>query len=249
MNIGEPTEIMFPRPGVEGPLGAADTVPATLLVVAKSPIAGFAKTRLTPPFSPVDAAYLAACALLDTLDAVRESGIRHRVVAWTGDIDRAERAIELAAALRGVSVVPQRGDSFGERLANAHRDAAEFGVPVLQIGMDTPQADADLLTRSAARLVATGDAVLGPATDGGWWALGLSDPRPAQLLADIPMSTSRTGELTETALRHSGCRVHALPTLSDVDTYDDAIAVAAISRGRFARTVTDLVTARTPVPL
>ncbi|OJF84560.1 glycosyltransferase involved in cell wall biogenesis [Nocardia seriolae] len=220
-----------------------------MLVVAKSPIAGFAKTRLTPPFSPVDAAYLAACALLDTLDAVRESGIRHRVVAWTGDLDRAERSIELAAALRDVTVIPQRGDTFGERLAHAHLDAAEFGVPVLQIGMDTPQADADLLTRSAARLVATGDAVLGPATDGGWWALGVPEPRPARLLADIPMSTARTGELTETALRHSGFRVHALPTLTDVDTYSDAISVAAISRGRFARTVTDLVTAKTPVPL
>ncbi|MFJ9366869.1 DUF2064 domain-containing protein [Nocardia sp. NPDC101769] len=224
-------------------------VPAAMLVMAKSPIPGFAKTRLTPPFSPVDAAYLAACALLDTLDAVRESGIRHSVVAWTGDLDRAERSVELAAALREVTVVPQRGDSFGERLANAHVDAAEFGVPVLQIGMDTPQADADLLNRSAARLVATGDTVLGPAADGGWWALGLPEPHPAHLLTDIPMSTARTGELTATALRHSGFRVHSLPTLADVDTYPDAVAVAAVSRGRFARAVADLVTAKTPVPL
>ncbi|AYF76186.1 DUF2064 domain-containing protein [Nocardia yunnanensis] len=226
-----------------------ESVPATLLVLAKSPIPGFAKTRLSPQFSPVDAAYLAACALLDTLDAVRESGIRHRIVAWTGDLDRAERSVELAAALREVTVVPQRGDTFGERLANAHLDAADFGVPVLQIGMDTPQADADLLSRSASRLVATGDTVLGPATDGGWWALGLSEPRPAHLLADIPMSTDRTGELTETALRHSGFRVHALPTLTDVDTYADAIAVAAVSRGRFARSVAELVGPKTPVPL
>ncbi|MTE13792.1 TIGR04282 family arsenosugar biosynthesis glycosyltransferase [Nocardia aurantiaca] len=224
-------------------------IPATMLVVAKSPIAGFAKTRLTPPFSPVDAAYLAACALLDTLDAMSESGIRHRVVAWTGDLDRAERSIELAAALRDVTVVTQRGDSFGERLANAHADAAEFGVPVLQIGMDTPQVDSDLLARSAARLVATGDTVLGPATDGGWWALGLTESSPAHLLADIPMSTNRTGELTETALRHSGFRVHALPTLTDVDTYADAVSVAAVSRGRFARAVAELVTAKTPVAL
>ncbi|MGW4534867.1 TIGR04282 family arsenosugar biosynthesis glycosyltransferase [Nocardia sp. NPDC004340] len=226
-----------------------DTVPAALLIMAKSPIPGFAKTRLTPQFSPVDAAYLAACALLDTLDAVRESGIRHPVVAWTGDLDRAERSVELNAALREVTVIPQRGDSFGERLAHAHVDAAEFGVPVLQIGMDTPQADPVLLARSAARLVATGDTVLGPATDGGWWALGLSSPRAAHLLADIPMSTDRTGELTATALRHSGLRVHALPTLTDVDTYADAVSVAAVSRGRFARAVTELVTAKMPVPL
>ncbi|WP_405497477.1 DUF2064 domain-containing protein [Nocardia sp. NBC_00511] len=249
MNIGEPTEILFPRPGVHGALGPVDTVPATLLVLAKSPIPGFAKTRLTPPFSPVDAAYLAACALLDTLDAVRESGIRHRVIAWTGDLDRAERSIELAAALREVTVIPQRGDTFGERLANAHADAAEFGCPVLQIGMDTPQADADLLTRSAHRLLDTGDTVLGPATDGGWWALGLTDPAPAQVLPEVPMSTHRTGELTAEALRRTGCRIHTLPELTDVDTYADALTVAALSQGRFSRAVTDLSTLKTPVPI
>ncbi|WP_330181739.1 DUF2064 domain-containing protein [Nocardia sp. NBC_01503] len=224
-------------------------IPATLLIIAKAPIAGFAKTRLTPPFSPRDAARLAAASLLDTLTAVRASGIQHRMVAWTGTLAAAEEADTLADTLREFTVVPQRGNSFGERLANAHADAAHFGLPVLQIGMDTPQAGPELLARSATHLIASEDAVLGPAADGGWWALGLTDPRPARLLVEVPMSTSRTGDLTREAVRGCGYRVHRLPILTDVDTYDDALTVAAHSHGRFATTFERLSAAHTPALL
>ncbi|MRH89829.1 DUF2064 domain-containing protein [Nocardia sp. SYP-A9097] len=224
-------------------------IPATLLVIAKAPIAGFAKTRLTPPFSPRDAARLAAAALLDTLIDVRASGIQHRMVAWTGNLAEAQEADTLADTLRDFTVVPQRGNTFGERLANAHADAAHFGLPVLQIGMDTPQAGPELLARSAGHLVSSGDAVLGPAADGGWWALGLTDPRPARLLTEVPMSTSRTGDLTRAVVRRCGYRVHRLPILTDVDTYDDAVTVAAHSHGSFAATFGLLTAAATPALL
>ncbi|WP_024799416.1 DUF2064 domain-containing protein [Nocardia sp. BMG51109] len=223
-----------------------NTLDATALVIAKSPIAGFAKTRLTPPFSPQEAARLAAAALLDTLAAVRHSGIRNRVVAWTGSLEDAECAEELAGELADFTLVPQRGDTFGQRLANAHNDAGAYGLPVLQIGMDTPQAGPALLATCATRLLDSGDAVLGPAVDGGWWALGLTDPGPARVLADVPMSTGSTGEHTRVALRRTGCRVQRLPTLSDVDTVADAIAVAAEYRGRFPRTLARLRPADSP---
>ncbi|MFI1918640.1 DUF2064 domain-containing protein [Nocardia sp. NPDC020380] len=208
-------------------------LPVTLLVIAKAPIAGFAKTRLTPPFSPTDAARLAAAALLDTLDAMREAGAQHCAVAWVGDLDRAENSAEIASALKHFEVFPQRGEDFAERLANAHADAARFGLPVLQIGMDTPQAGPALLAASAAQLLDTGEAVLGPAADGGWWALGLPGPEPARVLCSVPMSTPDTGRLTRKALRQTGLRVHTLPTLTDVDTYADVLTVAAQSDGRF----------------
>ncbi|WP_067667213.1 TIGR04282 family arsenosugar biosynthesis glycosyltransferase [Nocardia miyunensis] len=218
----------------------SQAIPATLLVIAKAPIAGFAKTRLTPYFSPREAAQIAAAALLDTLRAVRHSGTQHRMVAWTGDLTRAEQSDELATALGEFDLVPQRGDTFGQRLANAHADAARAGLPVLQIGMDTPQAGPALLAVSATLLLECGDTVLGPASDGGWWALGLTDPRPARTLAEVPMSTDRTGDLTREALGRCGCRVRRLPTLTDVDTAADALAVAREHRGRFSRTVEQL---------
>ena len=95
---------------------------------------------------------------------------------------RAARAGELAAALRGVPTPAQHGPDLGHRIAAAHRDTAALlpGRPVLQLGMDTPQVDPDLLAEAAAPLRhGAVDAVVGPAADGGWWALGLRDPRAA----------------------------------------------------------------------
>ncbi|MFF0499517.1 DUF2064 domain-containing protein [Nocardia aobensis] len=219
-------------------------LPLTLLVVAKAPVAGFAKTRLTPPLSPAEAADLAAAALLDTLAAVRDSGAARGVVAWTGDLERACRAREIGSALHDFDVVPQRGDGFGVRLANAHADAARLGLPVLQIGMDTPQAGPALLAECGARLLAGPDAVLGPAADGGWWALGLCDVRAARVLAEVPMSTDRTGDLTRDALTRNGCRVAMLRELNDVDLFTDIAEVAAGCRGLFAAAAESLTAAR-----
>ena len=95
------------------------------------------------------------------------------MVALTGDLDDASRSDEIRARLADFTVVAQRGADFAERLANAHVDAAEAagGLPVLQIGMDTPQVTADLIGECARELLAA-DAVLGMARDGGWWVLG-----------------------------------------------------------------------------
>ncbi|MGA6206365.1 TIGR04282 family arsenosugar biosynthesis glycosyltransferase [Nocardia testacea] len=216
---------------------------ATVLVVAKAPIAGFAKTRLTPPLRPVAAATVAAAALLDTLTAVRGSGARHTIVAWTGDLARAECSAEIARALDDFVIVPQRGHTFGARLANAHADAARSGLPVLQIGMDTPQITPELLAEAAGKLLSGRDTVLGPATDGGWWALGLTDPRAARLLADVPMSTRHTGRLTRDALVANGFDIALLPTLTDVDHVDDIAPVAAVSGGRFSAVTARLMVA------
>ncbi|WP_067471789.1 TIGR04282 family arsenosugar biosynthesis glycosyltransferase [Nocardia amamiensis] len=220
------------------------TSPTTLLVLAKAPIAGFAKTRLTPPLSPREAALVAAASLLDTLESVLASQMTHRVVAFTGNLGAAEHGAEIARMLNRFSVIPQRGADFGARLANAHADAASFGAPVLQIGMDTPQIGPDVLTSAATALAAGEAAVLGPAADGGWWALGLPTPQPARVLTEIPMSTSRTGELTRAALLSCGLQVHNLPLFSDVDSFDDAVRVAAHSGGRFA----DIIHRMSPVP-
>ncbi|WP_406238685.1 DUF2064 domain-containing protein [Nocardia sp. NBC_01009] len=218
----------------------ATTQEVTLLVIAKAPIAGYAKTRLTPPLTPQEAAEVAAASLLDTLDSVLHSRVAHRVVAFTGDLAAAERREELARALGEFEIVPQRGASFGTRLANAHADAARHGLPVLQIGMDTPQVGAEVLTRAARDLIACDDSVLGPAEDGGWWALGLSVPQAARTLIDVPMSTARTGHLTRKALQYCGNRVQMLPTFADVDTFDDALRVAATTGGSFAEVMAEL---------
>jgi glycosyltransferase A (GT-A) superfamily protein (DUF2064 family) len=216
-------------------------VACTLLVVAKAPVAGLAKTRLAAAVGAEAAASLAAAALLDTLDAVRQVDVTARVVALTGDLSLAHRSDELDVMLADFVVLPQRGDGLDQRLVAAHADAGGVaGGPVLQIGMDTPQVDADLLLASARCLAGPGvDAVLGPATDGGWWALGLSDPEDASFLHGIPMSQSDTGARTLDGLRRTVGTVRELPVLTDVDTVDDLWLVADLqpSAGRFRAAV------------
>lgn len=212
-----------------------------LLLVAKAPVPGFAKTRLCPPATPEQAAGIAAAALLDTLDAASDIESAAVVVAMTGDLGAATRGVEIGEALSRTTVTAQHGWDFSTRLANAHADAAARhpGLPVLQIGMDTPQVTADLLA-AAIEPVLSGrrDSVLGPAEDGGWWALGLAEPWHAHALAGVPMSRDDTGERTLRALIAAGLEPGALPELSDVDTMVDARRVAAEHPdGRFARAV------------
>ncbi|MFI6235812.1 DUF2064 domain-containing protein [Micromonospora sp. NPDC050784] len=210
-----------------------------LLLVAKAPVPGLAKTRLCPPADPTQAARVAAAALLDTLAAVRDTASTIPVLAHTGRFADAEYGAELTTALAGWHLLAQRGGTFAERLANAHADtAAAFpGRPVLQIGMDTPQIRPALLTTALQRL-AEHEAVLGPALDGGWWALGLRDPSYASALRDVPMSTDDTGRRTLAALRGHGMDPAILPVLRDVDDWSSALAVAADLPGtRFAEAV------------
>ncbi|MEE3751216.1 TIGR04282 family arsenosugar biosynthesis glycosyltransferase [Mycobacterium intracellulare] len=211
-------------------------LPVTLLVVAKAPEPGRAKTRLAASVGDRVAAEIAAAALLDTLDAVAAAPVAARVVALTGDLDRAASAADIRRRLASFTVIAQRGDDFAARLANAHADASSDGLPVLQIGMDTPQVTAELLTGCARRLLEV-PAVLGPARDGGWWVLGVGAPAMAQCLRTVPMSTPDTGELTLKALRNNGIDAATVQMLADVDIVDDVAAVreACGPDSRFAR--------------
>lgn len=216
-------------------------LPLTALVVAKAPVPGLAKTRLAADLGNEYAAEIAAAALLDTLDAVAAAAVTVRVVALTGDLDNAVASDEIRERLASFTVIPQRGEDFAERLANAHADAsaAGGGLPVLQIGMDTPQVTPDILFHCGAGLLEV-PAVLGMAFDGGWWVLGLTSPDLAETLRSVPMSQPDTGVLTLKALREQQIDVRLCEWLADVDTVAD---IEKVRRGcgpnsRFASVTT-----------
>ena len=128
----------------------------------------------------------------------------------------------------------QRGEGLGQRLAQAHLDAAGTGAgPTVQIGMDTPQVTPGDL-QAIAEAAADGDAVLGPAVDGGWWVLALSDPSAAAVLSDVPMSRPDTFACTRAALVAAGQTVRVGHELTDVDTVEEAASVAdSLTQGHF----------------
>lgn len=197
-------------------------IPVTLVVIAKAPVAGLAKTRLAAAVGERAAADIAAATLLDTLDAVDATPVQVRVVALTGDLGQASSSRQIRSRLGDMRVVEQRGDDFSARLANAMVDAATVSGPrpVLLIASDTPQVTAGLLAECAQALLET-DVVFGLARDGGWWVLGVTDPAMAGCLHTIPTSRSDTGPATLEALRDRGLNVTLVAELSDVDTVDD----------------------------
>ncbi|MEV0199056.1 TIGR04282 family arsenosugar biosynthesis glycosyltransferase [Nonomuraea sp. NPDC050691] len=213
--------------GESGPAaGGHGESAAQVVVFAKEPVPGKVKTRLIPPFTPGEAAALAAAALADTLRTVaRVPATRHVLVldgtpgAWLPE---------------GFTVLPQRGRGLDQRLAAAFHDAHRLlPAPTVLIGMDTPQVTPDLLTTALSSL-GPHDAVFGPAEDGGFWLLGLRVPEPALLLG-VPMSEPTTGEAQLRRLTEAGLSVAMLPCLTDVDTAADAYAVAALApRSAFA---------------
>jgi len=213
-----------------------------LIVIAKQPRPGFSKTRLCPPATPSQAADLAEAALADTLAAVASVPRRRRVLVLDG-----ARGPWLPP---GFEVIAQSEGGLEQRLAAAFE---AVGGPALLVGMDTPQLSRDLLTGSAAALTEGGaDAVIGPARDGGYWAIGLHDPDP-RVFERIPMSSSRTCEAQLERLGDLGLRVKALESLEDVDTIASARAVAALCpRSRFAAALSnaglDAVDDRPPRP-
>ena len=193
-----------------------------LIIIAKDPRPGRSKTRLCPPCRPEQAAGLAAAALRDTLDVVRSVPARRHVLVLDGDGAR--------WGAGGLEILAQRGEGLDERLEHAF---ADVGGPALLVGMDTPQLTAGLLREGIAAL-SEHDAVLGPACDGGYWSVGLRAPVPGAF-SGVPMSVPETLAFQRRRFATLDLATYAQPTLRDVDTIDDARAVAAQApRSRFA---------------
>ena len=207
------------------------TAPPTLVILAKAPVPGRVKTRLSPPCTPEEAASLAAAALADTIAAVAATPARRRVLVVEGDLGPGVGVV----VPEGFDVMPQRGDGLDERLAAAFEDVGQG--PTVLVGMDTPQATPGLLEEATAALEGGADVVYGPADDGGYWLIGLQHPDPEVFLG-VPMSADDTGARQLERIDQLGLGVAMLPALRDVDEWADAVAVAdAAPSTRFAAAV------------
>lgn len=197
----------------------------TLVIIAKECLPGRVKTRLHPAVSYEQAAELAAASLADTLQIGTELAAERRILAFDGLVPPPDS--------HAFEVIPQSAGDLDARLATVF-DAATG--PLLLVGMDTPQlrvADlADLFPWPDDT-----DFAFGPAHDGGFWALGMREPR-GDLIRGVPMSRDDTGVRQLERLMTAGGTIRMLPPLTDVDTIVEAHAVAALAPDtRFARTL------------
>jgi uncharacterized protein len=192
---------------------------ALLIIFAKEPRPGQVKTRLSPPLSPEAAAQLCHCFIQDILDEMARVPKVRLAVAFSPPT---ARDFFRRLAPPGTDLFPQEGADLGERMARAFARsfAAGFG-PVLLRGSDVPDLPAAVVSEARA-VLAAGEAqvVLGPATDGGYHLVGLSEPQPALFRGPV-WSSSTVLTDTLSLARHLGLRVHLLPPWPDIDTDDD----------------------------
>ena len=206
-----------------------------LVVIAKQCVPGKVKTRLCPPFSLDHAAQLASACLSDTLVAASGVNADRKILYFDGEIVPPEAA--------DFEIVSQPSGSLDERLAFIFDALSE---PVFLIGMDTPQITPDIIGAACAKWPKNVDAWFGPASDGGFWALGLGRlPHRGALVRGVPMSDPCTGQRQLERLVRAKLRVKFLPELMDVDTVDSLMDVARlIPASALSRTLATVQQAR-----
>jgi len=194
-----------------------------LIIMAKAPLPGQVKTRLSPPLTLEEAAELHRCFLLDTLElALRLPGVElhlayhppeaEELLPWPDGPDRQ------SLIPPRFQMWPQEGKDLAQRLDHAFRRLLVQGHGrVVAIGADSPTLPLVCLKRAFELLRAPHyDLVLGPSEDGGYYLISLKAPCPSLFLG-VPMGSDRVLSETLRRARQAGLRVTFLPTWYDVD--------------------------------
>ena len=194
-----------------------------LLVVAKRPEPGRAKTRLSPPLTPAQASALYECFLRDTLDLMRRVPGVQPAIAYlpSGAEDY------FAALAPGFDLIEQEGSDLGERLDNAASAYLARGYrKVAIVNSDGPTLPADYLVEAFQVMEDGADVALGPSEDGGYYLIGMKRPVP-RLLREVQMSTPRVLSDTLALAGEVGLQVKLLPPWYDVDDLPSLLRLRA----------------------
>jgi len=202
-----------------------------LVIFAKAPIPGQVKTRLCPPLTPDEAATLHGSFVLDMLERTKIAATKLKL-----PIDRYLACAPSSALVffqimeerQSVNLIDQIGDDLGARMEQAFATLFGKGYQrVFIVGTDIPSLPLDHYKQALA-LLESHDIVLGPAMDGGYYLIGLTQPRP-ELFADIAWSTNRVLAATQDKVANLGLKAALLPPWRDIDTIDDLTALMEAS--------------------
>ena len=203
--------------------------------MAKAPVPGKVKTRLSPPLSPAQAAALNADFLRDTLANLGAAAAQCAADCVVSYTPVGQENAFAGILPEGTLLAPQRGDGFGERLLATATDLFHCGFSaVCLIDSDSPTVPTGEFVRAAEALLpergkASDRVVLGRSDDGGYYLLGMTQPH-AHLFEDIRWSTEAVAAETEQRAAELGLPLTRLATWYDVD---DAASLERL-RGEFA---------------
>ena len=192
-----------------------------IVIFAKAPVAGKAKTRLIPLLGADGAARLAQRMLADTVLHAKAAGLGTPELCATPEPGDPEWAGSLPA---GVGLSDQGEGDLGQRLAAAVERVIGSGERVLLIGTDCPALDGQRLAAAAVQLKRH-DAVICPARDGGYVLLGLART-DASLFSDIAWSTDTVAATTIARIAELGWSLYVGETLIDIDEPADLVGDA-----------------------
>jgi hypothetical protein len=221
-NPGNRTERNSPR--IELPTKMTGS--SQLLIFTRYPEAGRTKTRLIPALGAEGAACLHR-RLTEKL--IGEAGQLERQLNTSTVIHFTGGSKDMMTAWLGpLACVEQAGGDLGLRMRTAFCRAFAGGADrAVLVGTDIPDLDAEILARAFAGLQ-TGDAVIGPSRDGGYYLIGLTAGAAPRLFDplfhEMVWSTGEVFASTVSRLEKCGCRVTILPTLADIDRPEDLIS-------------------------
>ncbi len=197
--------------------GGVESPRVAVVLMAKEPRPGEVKTRLQPTLDATQAAALYEAFLADLAERVAALSRVERVLAvWPPRLD----APWLDPYRTRFRLVAQRGSGLGARMRAVMSDLlAERRGSVLMVGTDVPTLPSEILERGVTLLDRGCAAVLGPGSDGGYYAIGLGRWIPG--LFDVAMSSPSVLSSTLELLERARARVELLPTWGDVDTPAD----------------------------
>jgi len=196
---------------------------SALLIFAKAPVPGFAKTRLVPALGAAGAAALAERMLAHAAQAGAQAGLD--TVEICAAPDPSHPIFSSLSQAHGLALTAQGAGDLGQRMHQAFERVLSHHATALVIGTDAPALDAAVLARAQAEL-ACNDAVFVPALDGGYALVGLRAPQRA-LFEGMAWSTPTVMAHTRERLRAAGLRWAELPPVADVDEPADLVHLPA----------------------
>jgi uncharacterized protein len=185
-----------------------------LLIFSKFPEPGRVKTRLIPVLGESGATQLYQRLLANTLAVAAGLNVSIKLCYGSGDLLQWQEYLGA-----GYLLSPQIGSDLGSRLAHAIETAMQPGAKVLTIGCDCPGLTTTVL-QSAFDALDTADLVLGPAVDGGYYAIGTNHYYP-ELFQGITWSTATVLSETVAIAESLDLRIAYLETLRDIDRPED----------------------------